>query len=319
MIPENLVFLSAQPYDPYFLWQVEVQIVNFRKHNISDKMQVLIWFPNRENVDLSSWLALAKKYPEVSFHFYKDTGVDLGLYIPQLRPHILAKHFDSFPELNDKIIFYHDSDIIFNYLPDFKKLCSDTICWQSDTSGYLDYDYLKRKEEQGGLPEYEAISLLCNIGKIPVSLMKHYTKNTGGAQYILKGVDGDFWRDVERMCLEIRKGFTYGQPNSINTKYFSSEAEGFQSWCADMWAVNMALWKRHKTTQVTPDLDFSWATDTDETYHKKPIYHNAGATGTQPGVFYKGHWIEKSPLHRKHSARKDSASYFYVEAIHAVK
>lgn len=318
-VPDNMTFIQACPWDFYFVWQVEVNIVNFRKHNISDKMHVCVWFPDSSEVKLKPWFNLQNKYSEVRFFFYKDTGVNLGLYIPQLRPHILAKHFDNFPELINEVIFYHDSDIIFNYLPDFRELETGPVNYQSDTSGYLDYQYLRSKEMQGNIPEDEAIRILCGIGNVSLDLFKSYEGKTGGAQYILKGVDGDFWRDVERQCIEIRRAFTYGQPQSINTRYFFSEAAGFQSWCADMWAVNMALWARSKITDVTPQLDFSWATDNNETYKRKPIYHNAGATGTQPGVFFKGHFINKSPIGKRHAVKNDSASWYYVRAIEEVK
>lgn len=321
-----MIFISSQPHDFYFVWQVEVQIVNFRKHNVSDRMHVLVWYPNMEtNPDrpkLEPWIELAKKYPEVKFFFYKDKGLsvrDFQLYIPQLRPQILAKHFDKYPDLIDEVIFYHDSDIIFNFLPDFEKLSADDINWQSDTSGYLDYNYLRSKEIQGNIPENEAIKTLCDIGGISVEQMKSYTGKTGGAQYILKGINGDFWRDVEDMCIKIRKNFTYGQPNSINTKYFKDENSGFQSWCADMWAVNMSLWKRNKVTDITKELDFSWATDSESTYLKKPIFHNAGATGTTKDIFYKNKWINTSPFGVVHTVRRDSASWYYVQAINDVQ
>ena len=322
---KEMIFVTAQPHNLYFVWQIAVQIVNFRKFGISDKMHVCVWYPEDDKVDFKPWMQIAKKYPEVHFFFYKDTGVDLGLYIPQLRPQILAKHFDKYPELKEKVIFYHDSDIIFNYLPDFQSLIKDDINWQSDTSGYLDYNYLRRKEEEGKIPENEAISILCEIGNISVDIMKSYIGKTGGAQYILKGIDGDFWRDVERMCLHIRGSFMHGSKRSddntpsVNTKYFPNEASGFQSWCADMWAVNMALWSRNKVTDVTSELDFSWATDTSEVYQTKPIFHNAGATGKQPGVFYKGKWINESPIGKHHKVSRNSASYFYVKAINEVK
>jgi len=332
MIPENLQLISVQPHDFYFLWQVEVQIVNFRKFGLSDKMHVCVWFPDNdlrkqrgeiaEEFKVKEWLALAQKYPEVKFFFYKDKGLsikDFQLYIPQLRPQVLAKHFDNHPELSQKVIFYHDSDIIFNYLPDFEELSKDTINWQSDTSGYLDYNYLRRKEGEGKMPEEMAINILCKIGRVSVETFKSYAGKTGGAQYILKGIDGDFWRDIEKQVILIRKAFFYGVENSINKTYFSSEAAGFQSWCADMWAVNMALWTRNKTTDVTHLLDFSWATDSIDTYRKKPIYHNAGATGVQPGIFYKGKWVNQSPIGKVHKFDKKTASSEYVRAIMEVK
>lgn len=337
-----MTFISAQPCDFFFLWQVEVQACNFRKHGVSDKMHVLVWFPDNklratrgepvEPVPLKEWMQLAKRYPEVKFSFYKDKGLtvnDFYLYIPQLRPQILAKHFDANPYLKDEVIFYHDSDIIFNFLPDFELLSEGSTNWVSDTSGYLDYNYLRSKEIEGKIPENEAIEVLASIGRVGVQTFQMYESNTGGAQYVLKNIDGDFWRDVERQCIEIRKAFTHineknakkGPLNkeflkhSINTRYFPSENAGFQSWCADMWAVNMALWSRSRPVETTPQLDFSWATDKADTYLKKPIMHNAGATGTQPGVFYKGIWNPDSPIGKPVTAKKDSASWYYVQAI----
>lgn len=322
---KDLIFISAQPHDLYFVWQIEVQIVNFRKFGISDKMYVLVWYPDKnfpDKVDLNPWLQIANKYPEVKFAFIKDKGLtveEFKLYIPQLRPQILARFFEMYPDLSKKVLFYHDSDIIFNRLPDFEKLLADNINWQSDTSHYLDYQYLRRKEKQGNIPDNEAVQVLADIGGVSIETFKSYEGKTGGAQYLIKGADSSFWRDVEEQVIKIRKAFTYGQPNSINTKYFKSENEGFQSWCADMWAVNMAMWKRNMITDITPELDFSWATDSAETYLKKPIFHNAGATVASHGIFYKGNWMNKSPIGLRHAVKQDSASWYYVKAIEEVK
>lgn len=325
MLPENLLFISAQPHDLYFQWQVEVQITNFRKFGISDRMHILVWYPEGSK-ELTKWLTIQSKYPEVKIFLYKDQAVNLELYIPQLRPQILKQHFEKYKELLDgKIFFYHDSDIIFNYLPDFNRLCSDDVCWQSNTSGYLDYSYLRRKELQGNIPDYEAIDLLAKIGGVTRQVIKSYNNKTGGAQCILKGIDSEFWGDIENQVLRIRHEFYWGYPHrpnigSVNHRYFKNEQEGFQSWCADMWALNFSLWKRGKVTDVTPELDFSWASDSKDIYLQKPIYHNAGATGTQPGVFYKGAWINKSPLNQKDiSASPTSASWYYVQAIKEVQ
>lgn len=333
-----MIFISGQPYDQYFVWQVDVQITNFRKFGISDRMHVLVWHPEQAEMterdnktkkvirkfmqapDLSGWHKLQEKYPEVGFFYYKDEGVNLGLYIPQLRPQILKQHFRRFPELENETLFYHDSDIIFNYLPDFETLREGNINWQSDCSHYLDYKYLYKKEIEGKIPRRSAIKKLCEIGNIPLETMFCYRKKTGGAQCILKQVDSDFWADVERQCIEIRKAFFFGVQGSFNQRYFTSEAAGFQSWCADMWALNMALWSRGKVTDVTKELDFSWATDSIETYNKKPIYHNAGATRMTPKLFFKGAWIQDSPIGvNLPSPPKDTASLKYVEAIREVQ
>lgn len=311
----DLIFIQVVPHDLYFQWQVEVQIVNFRKFGISDKMQICVWYP-KNSKELSRWEVIQKKYPEVKFFFYEDDGVQLGIYIPQLRPHTLKKHFAQYPELKDKVLFYHDSDIIFNYLPDFEELIKGDICWQSNTSGYLDYQYILRKEKEGNIPNNEAVKELCKIGDITPELFESYSGKTGGAQTILRGIDSDFWKDVERMCLEIRWKFFHGSIDSINRRYFKDESSGFQSWCADMWALNFAQWKRGMVTDVTDKLDFSWATDSLGTFNKKPIFHNAGATPDKSEIFYKGAYINESPIGKNlNLPPADSASRKYVEAI----
>lgn len=318
MTLKDLIFLQVVPHDLYFEWQLEVQIVNFRKFGISDQMHILVWHPVNSN-RLGEWVKLKKKYPEVNLYLYQDTGVNLKLYISQLRPHTLKKYFRAFSEkLKDKVFFYHDSDILFRELPDFEKLMNDNICWQSDTSSYLDYSYLRTVEKRGKIDEDYAVKILADIGGVTVDKFKEYDKRTGGAQYILKGIDADFWEDVERMCIEIRQKFSYHINGSVNWYFFNSENEGFQSWCADMWAINMAMWKRGMQTEITPLLDFSWATDKIETYYKKPIFHNAGATGKEPGIFYKGAWIKESPLYKTHDVDPQMASSKYVEAISEV-
>ena len=165
---------------------------------------------------------------------------------------------------------------------------------------------------------------MCLIGGISESILKSYTKKTGGAQTILKGIDARFWEDVEKMSLDIRKGFFWGSkdnPNtgSINNKYFKSEDAGFQSWCADMWALNFSLWKRGIVTDITPELEFSWGTDSLKTYLEKPIYHNAGVTRNHEGLFYKSDWQIQSPIGVHHAIKPDTASFMYAKAIADVK
>ena len=317
---DNLIFINVCPHDPYFLWQEEVLINNFRKFNISDKMEILVWY-TKDSPHLIKWRNLQAKYPEVAFYFYEDEGVDLGLYIPQLRPHTLKKHFRVHQDrLKDKVFFYHDSDILFTYLPDFENLIKDDICWQSDTSGYLDYNYLRRKEIEGKIPENEAVQVLAEIGNVTVGTFQIYAGRTGGAQCILKNIDYSYWDDVERMCLEIRRKFFWNIEGSVNHKYFPSESAGFQSWCADMWAVNMGLWSRGIRTDITKELDFSWATDSLETFKKKPIYHNAGVASPSSNLFYKGSWIHKSPIGVDLPLPpEESASRQYVLAIKDIK
>lgn len=315
---DNLIFINVVPLDHYMHWQEEVMITNFLSKGIKN-IEILVWYPKHRELELKNWKTLETKYPTVKFFYYEDSGVNLNLYIPQLRPHTLKKHFKKHKfRLKDKVFFYHDADIIFRELPDFELLMKDNIVWQSDCSGYLDYSYLKRKEIEGNIPENELVNLLEKIGNLSPNTIKNYNNKTGGAQTLLKNIDYKFWEDVERLSMDIRVKLFHGIPNSINTKYFKDENSGVQSWCCDMWALNFALWKRNIKTDVHKELDFSWASDTNETYLKKNIYHNTGASSSKDGTFLKTEWINKSPIGINLPINENSASKYYVEAINNV-
>lgn len=318
----DLIFISAQPSSIYFVWQVEVQIHNFKKFDLDKNMHVLVFYRDSDLQDLDEWKRLQRKYTRVNFFFYKDEGAEIKTYIPVIRPHILKQHFRAFPELSRRTFFYHDSDIIFNYLPNFDNLLLSELCWQSNCSSYLDYSYLKKKEEEGKMPENTILNKMAEIGGISIETIQKYDKHTGGAQTILKNLDEEFWQNVEDMSLKIIKAFAYSQ-GGINKEYFKSEAEGLQSWCADMWALNFAQWKRGINTDVTSELDFSWATESLEIYNKRPIYHNAGVTQAskdEKNLFYKGEWRNRSPIGQDILLpAEDTANRKYVEEIMEIK
>lgn len=48
-IPSNLIFLQVVPKDNYFVWQIDVQCTNFKKFELLDRMEILIWFPKGYN------------------------------------------------------------------------------------------------------------------------------------------------------------------------------------------------------------------------------------------------------------------------------
>lgn len=317
-----MVSITAQPDDRYFRWQVEVQIENFRKFGLSDKMHVLLYKPKDRKYWNPEWETLEKRYPEVKFFRYEDQGANIKAYIPVLRPHILKQHFTAYPELSKETIFYHDCDILLTKQIDFSKLEEGDTWYMSDTTSYINYDYLLSKNrdvKENKKPFYNLDSvlnpLINNVGITKEQLVK-YNANSGGAQYILKNIDANFWAKVEKDCINIR---LYLQTQ--NKIYFDSEERGFQSWCADMWAV---LWNgiaRNEDIQISKDLSFSWATDRIEEWGNHPIYHNAGVSN-QPHLFNKGlyHNNYTTPFDQEVTGiSKDYASYMYFQAIQEVK
>jgi hypothetical protein len=77
----------------------------------------------------------------------------------------------------------------------------------------------------------------------------------------------------------------------VNREFFKDENAGFQSWCADMWAVLWNLWLRNQETKVVPELAFAWSTDPIVKLKSHTILHNAGVTSPMMDsvpMFYKG-------------------------------
>jgi hypothetical protein len=97
--------------------------------------------------------------------------------------------------------------------------------------------------------------------------------NSGGAQYLLKGIDGGFWSKVMKDAIFIKTHL-----DDINRTYFENGNKGYQSWCADMWSVLYNLWFRGKQTRVVAEMDFSWASDRIERLGQTAMLHNAGIT-----------------------------------------
>jgi len=310
MLTKKTIFMSAQPDHPYFHWQVEVLINNFIKLGINPNWIEILWAysgnPSYEG------LALATKYPTVRFFFYEKTVKDNFGYIPILRPDILEQHFRRFPELRGETVFYHDSDIIFRHLPDFDSMHSDMYWYLSDTVSYIGAKYIKSKSEDLFLD-------LCSLSKIPPEIVEKNEEGSGGAQYLMKGVTADFWKEVKEDSLMLYK-YMSDRENEERKTLSADELKTYnpvQKWCADMWSVLWGAWKMGAQTIVTPELDFSWGTSSISDYDRCNIMHNAGVTGERATeLFYKADFRNSSPFDADLSfVKPDTASAKYVEAI----
>jgi hypothetical protein len=246
---------------------------------------------------------LMRKYPGVIFSFYEDTRYDRS-YISSIRPHILKKHFNAFPELEQEAFFYHDSDIVLTKPLNLDHYIRNGICYLSDTISYIGYEYIKSKGE-------DVLKQMINIVGIDEDIVKNNQRDSGGAQYLLKGVDKYFWYDVEKDSTRLYKEVS---ETNKNKKEENPEYHEIQIWCADMWAVLWNLWKRKKHTKVVKELDFSWATTNIKQWHKNAIFHNAGVTNSSSGMFYKGEYINKIP-DMDLDVSSDRCSYMYYKML----
>lgn len=279
----ELAYVCAQPTDKYFVWQVGMWLQSLTNIGEVNKAHVLLYNPKGRPVT-DQWLRLRQQFPTAKFELYEDVENELvnllGIYIPILRPFILEKHFRKYPELKEKAIFYCDSDVIFTRKPDIEKFLDDNKCYVSDTNSYINADYINGKvkdvlpEKLEKFKERDVLQEMCNIVGISKELPEKYNLHSGGAQYLLKNIDADFWKKVKENCLSIKIHL-----DTINRQYFENGDKGYQSWCADMWSVLYNIWDRGMDSVVVPEMEFAWSTDAVEKLEKVALLHNAGITG----------------------------------------
>jgi len=317
---KELRFICAQPDDTYYTWQVHLWVESLKKLGHSDKAIVLIFIPNFREKN-PKWQQIIDLYPETEFHFYKD--VDdvsklLGVYIPMLRPYCLMKYFKEHPDMVNKAVFYCDSDIVFRDSLDVEKFLDDDICYLSDTNSYINASYFDSKIKDvlpEKLEEYKHRDILTECTALVGITREICEKNnlhSGGAQYLLKNINASFWEKVLKDCVVLRSYLM-----NVNKQFFENESKGFQSWCADMWAVLWNLWLRDQETKNVPELEFSWASDPITKLDRTAIFHNAGISSDHMfncPVFYKGKYhTGKDPFQDEHLyevyENKDSAKY----------
>jgi len=305
MLLGSLRFVSAQPATNYYAWQVEVMLNNFMEMGVNpNSIDIVCWKPN--GIVPEEWSKLANNYP-ARFFFYDDTR-ETKHYISSIRPNILKQHWLNNPDLKWESIFYHDSDIVFTkpiseWITD--EMITDKKWYGSDTRWYIGHDYIIGKGE-------DILSEMCRITNIDKELVKSNELNSIGAQYLMKGIDYQFWDDVERDSEILYKEITdlNNFKLSLDPSYHT-----LQIWCADMWGVLWNGWKRGNQTICHPNFDFSWGTSTEEDYHKLNIMHNAGVTNSTSGLFYKGEWMNKFPYLEPLQIKEGTASKKYWEWI----
>lgn len=290
---KDLRFITCLPDDTYYTWQVHLWLENLKELGYSDKAVVIIYTP-KERKDNPKWKQIEDLYPESEFVHYKDEHENKNLvsvYIPVLRPYVMWRYFTDHPEMKEKAIFYYDSDVLLTEKFDISHLLDDDINYVSDTRSYVGALYFDSKEKDvipQKLNDYRKIDVLDTAAKlvgIDRQICEDHENDSGGAQYLLKNLDADFWEKVKLDCIKIR---IYLQ--QVNRQYFANENRGFQSWCSDMWAVLWNLWLRGAETKIVRELDFAWASDPVTKLETMGIFHNAGVVSTSfNGVpaFYK--------------------------------
>lgn len=293
---KQLKFICAQPDDDYYTWQVHLWLESLRKIGHSHKAIVLIFIPFFREKNLK-WKQVIDLYPEAEFKFYKDEENNvsklLGTYIPVLRPYCLMRYFHDNPNMTDNAIFYCDSDIIFTEKFNIDQFINDNVNYLSDTNSYISASYFDSKIKAvlpDKLEEYKKRDILQELASsvgISREIAEKNNNNSGGAQYLLKNIDSLFWERVLTACIVIRTSL-----QKVNKEFFKDENTGYQSWCADMWAVLWNIWRNNAETKNIPEMEFAWSSDLIEKLQITSILHNAGIIDKNQGggypAFYKG-------------------------------
>ena len=290
----RLNFITVTENKLRFVWETEVFLSSLRENGYATQANVLIFLTNNKP-KLAGWARLEELYPEVRFYYYPDKDISrIGTtfnYPPIHRLYCLQEHWKANPWLENQAILYTDTDIIFSRPLDFNKFLQDDInylSWTGNdtrTDNYLWQPYLDSKIANVNpqkLDHYKRIDIVNKLGQIcgiDRETITENNPNTGGAQYLLKGVTQQFWTSCFNTCCEIKMYLA-----GLNQTYMKGataqekENNGFQSWCADMWCVLYNLWSHGKKTECPPELDFAWSTDRIEKLDTMYILHNAGVT-----------------------------------------
>lgn len=319
----------SQPATIYYAWQTEVLLNNLLdiKFNLNDVEIVC------SGIRTNEWSKLAFRYA-ARFFFYASDAVthknNSKLTYPSIsRPNVLKKHFKKYPELSNEKILYIDCDILFLSNPTIflDVFSNDSINYISDCKWYIGYSYFKSKEKQsnklndkvGSLNIDDELKELCKQINLAFDKIVENDDHSGGAQYFLKNIDWQFWEEVENDCDTIYNFFHYHSSNSLNRRYFKSENEGIQSFCADMWAVLWNLWKRDKNTRVIKEMNFAWPGYSYSDKNKFNILHNAGVIEDKE-LFHKVKYVNRIPFYDDFSNKdKTRLSYYYIEQLIKLK
>lgn len=308
------IFMCAQPLIIYYGWQLEVMLYNFRQVGI-DKHEVHILVAYNKSQDILGKLwdmfkRVESRYSDFAkFFFYEDTREQPIHYISSIRPNIISQHFHAHPELSHDIIFYHDCDIVFTRYPDFFEnyMAHDNNWYVSDTISYIGHSYIKSKGD-------DVMDMMLSIFGMQEKFIAERENQSGGAQYLMKGVDWRFFKKMQFDCERLYKDVS--ELNNVK-KAQNPSYHTLQIWCSDMWAILWNAWIRGFSTNTIPELSFCWATDNVERWDEHYIFHNAGVTSDgREELFFKGDYMNSTPYSiQSNTYNKTRASSRYFDII----
>lgn len=295
-------FISAQPANLYYAWQVEVYLNNFIKNGVlPSQIHVLFGLDGYLPKEI---LLLIEKYKEVKFFLYNDLRDDKR-YIPSIYFNLVKQHYKAHPDLEKDTILFHDSDTLLLKPLDIQTFHNKN-CWLfSNTNSYINYDYIMQKGE-------DVYQRMLDIVGLDKRIPKICNNNSGGAQHVIKKATYEYWDKVERDSVALYKMF-------CETEHLYQKKNEWdypiQKWTAGMWSLLWNAWWFGYEVQVSDDLNFCWATDKIDAINNNQFLHNAGVTEDRADLFFKGKYTNTLPYRKELNIAKEYCSYYYYEQI----
>lgn len=291
-----------------YLWELRLQLFNLTIQRQIPTTDIVVGIAFKPEHGISEYSKKIAKDFNVNIRYVPDKRKDIS-YGATIKPYVM-KYIMYYEKITDWCMQL-DSDVFFRENLDYSFL-EDTNTWyMSNTNSYINYDYIKSKSHI--LHYYLADA----VGIEPIEIVKN-NNHSGGAQIIFKGNDWSFWEKVEKDSLEIKsraEKFNQKELSYIPAKY-RKEYNGFQIWCAEMWATLWNCWLAGNKSQIVSELDFCMATDSYNRFNKVKIYHNAGVVSESKSLFRKLDYQNEEPFKKDFSEiDKNRASYAYVELI----
>ena len=308
-----MIYLSCQPAIPRFTWEVEVYVNNFIDMGIDPSDIHVVCGVDRNEKDIpEDWQKLQNHYKDVNFFFYDDGRVS-NPYQPSLQAHILEKHWMAHPELEQEAVFFHDADFIFTKPFDFTPFLQDDIWYMSDTVSYIGANYIRSKGD-------EVFNAMMNIAGLDPSFVIEQELNSGGAQKLMKNIPTEYWGLSYNMQMDLWREIP---PISQRIKKEKDEAgEAYmvlQHWTMSMWSELWMAWKLGRETRVPEEFNFHFAIDHIDKWLDRSFFHNAGVTGPDQGIFFKGMFDSMLPYgYEIPNANENVTGWKYFQYIQEV-
>lgn len=291
-------FVITVPDNPYYLWQVLVQINNFTRLGIAKDTYYVFGIFNSQPSDQLLKMIASKKI-QSTFYMFADARKNKR-YTVSLSPHLLERFCTVTDIMQKENIFLTDPDVTLKPGFDLTQFEKDNTWYLSDTRSYVGAEYIKSKSP-------ELFQRMCDIVQIPTSVVESNDKNAGGAQYILKNTTDKFWKKCYEDSEALYKLMT-------ETSFIYCPEHPIQAWTASMWAFLWNGWYFGHDIKVVPEMEFSWASNPMQKWEETFIFHNAGVIENNGHHFSKIHY-QQSPFNKPLLGSNESASWNYILEI----